>query len=437
MIRKLRRKFIFAAMLSTFLVLFSIIGLVNIFNYQNVVGEADRTLEILSSEKGREIFREEMVPHTGLNEADLPEEAGESMPEQVPDGQEQRGAIDGMSPEFRYQVRFFSVSFESSGETKSIDIERIAAVDETSAEELARKAVSNGNGFGFIGDYRYSVIGDAEKTVFFLDCSRDLSTFRYFLFLSVLISLAGLAAVFVLLLLTSGRIIRPIAESYEKQKRFITDAGHEIKTPITIIDADAEVLEMDVGESEWIQDIRHQTKRLASLTNDLIYLSRMDEGQLNSQKTEFSFSELVEDMVRSFQNLAATKGKAIAPSIVPSMIVCGDEKALGQLVSILLDNAVKYASEAGTISVSLMGTGKNIHLTVSNPSDGLEKGNMNELFERFYRTDRSRNSETGGYGLGLSIAKAVVNAHKGRITAESDGNALTFDVFLPIRLTDH
>ena len=221
-------------------------------------------------------------------------------------------------------------------------------------------------------------------------------------------------------------------ESYEKQKRFITDAGHEIKTPITIIDADAEVLEMDLPGNEWLQDIRFQTKRLASLTNDLIFLSRMDEEHTQLQTIDFPLSDLVSETAQSFQSLAKTQKKEFVTDIEPLLTMNGDEKSLRQLVSILLDNALKYSPENGSITLSLHKAGKMIHLTVTNTVESLAKENLAYLFDRFYRTDQSRNSQTGGYGLGLSIAKAVVTAHKGKITATaSDSSSLTLDVLLP------
>ena len=267
-----------------------------------------------------------------------------------------------------------------------------------------------------------------------LNCERELSTFRSFLTASIGISLAGTLAVFLLLLLFSGRIVRPIAESYEKQKRFITDAGHELKTPITIIRADADVLENELeGENEWITDIRRQTQRLAELTGDLIYLSKMEEENPTLQVQELSLSELVDETAQSFQALARSKNRDFSASVAPGLSLNGDEKALAKLVSILLDNAMKYSPEGGKVRLTLEQSGKNARLRVKNDSAPMEKGNADRLFERFAREDRSRNSESGGFGLGLAIAKAVTEAHRGKIHAESeDGLSLTVTAELPL-----
>ncbi len=267
----------------------------------------------------------------------------------------------------------------------------------------------------------------------FLNISREQTTVRSFLLASIVISLAGLLAVLLLLTLLSGRIVRPIAESYEKQKQFITDAGHELKTPITIINADADVLETELENSEWIADIRRQTGRLTSLTSDLIYLSKMNEDGAGLLMSEFPLSDTVEETVQSFRAVAMSRGLSLSETVRPGLSMYGDEKSIGRLVSILLDNACKYTPADGSISVSLDKSGRSVHLTVENTADNIEQGSADRLFERFYRTDSSRNSESGGFGLGLSVAKAITEAHKGKIRAWSeDGASLTVRAEFPI-----
>lgn len=242
----------------------------------------------------------------------------------------------------------------------------------------------------------------------------------------------------VLLAFLSGRIVKPFSENYEKQKRFITDAGHEIKTPLAIIKADAELLEMELAETElagneWLQDIQTQTERLTGLTNDLIYLSRMEENDNRMQMIDFPFSDMVKDMAQSFQAVAKTGGKTFTCNEIPLLSLRGDEKALSQMVSVLLDNAVKYSGEKGEISLTLEKQGKNLRLCVSNTAEGISQENIKHMFERFYRADASRSSGTAGYGIGLSIARAVVAAHKGKISASSrKGGRVEVTVLLPV-----
>ena len=431
MIRKLRKKFIVAAIVAVFLVLLILIGSINVLNYRSLVSDADDTLRILAENKGvfpRQMFREQDRPSDQGAPSDFLQPP-EERPGEVFESRR------GSGSELPYQSRYFAAFFAENGSLSRINLDHLASLTEEEAASLAQSVFAVGKPKGFSAGYRWSrTASDNETLLLFLNCERELSTFRYFLYASVGISLAGIFAVFLLLLLFSGRIVRPIAESYEKQKRFITDAGHELKTPITIIRADADVLEDELNaENEWITDIRKQTNRLAELTEDLVYLSRMEEENPSLQMQEFSLSELVEETAQSFHALALSKGKIFHASIVPDLKVCGDEKALAKLASVLLDNAMKYSPEGGSVELMLDQSGKNARLVVKNSSSHMEKGNADRLFERFAREDLSRNSGTGGFGLGLAIAKAVSEAHKGKIHAVSeDGNSLTVTVDLPL-----
>lgn len=246
-----------------------------------------------------------------------------------------------------------------------------------------------------------------------------------------LASTAGLITVFILVLIFSRAVVRPLEESYQKQKRFITDAGHEIKTPLTIIDANAEVLEMEVGENEWIRSIKNQVKRLSELTGKLVFLSKMDEESNILNFEDFSLSDAVSETAFPFETMAKAKNKELSINIEPNIIYRGDEYSIRQLVSVLLDNAIKYSPDGGKTELSLSSDGKRKRLRVKNSVEKIEKGDHSVLFERFYRSDESRNSQTGGHGIGLSIAKAIVTAHKGKISAHSeDGKSIEFTVIL-------
>ena len=265
---------------------------------------------------------------------------------------------------------------------------------------------------GFIDIYRYIAYpSNGETHIIFLDCRSNLNTLHAFVLTGMATSAVGLLLVFLLLLFSSRRIVKPFLENYEKQKRFITDAGHELKTPLTIIDADTEILEMDLGENEWLGDIRTQTKRLADLTNSLVLLSRMDEEQPRAQMIEFPLSDVMDETVQTFQALAKTQDKTLTATITPMVSMYGDENAIRRLITILLDNAMKYSNPQGKISLSLEKQKGSIRLYVYNTVEFISKENLKYLFDRFYRTDQSRNSQTGGYGLGLSIASAIVSAH--------------------------
>lgn len=414
MIRRLRIKLIFACMLSLLLVLGVIFCTVGILNYTKIVADADSILTILRENDGS--FP--MGDHSQSNTDFLDDH---------PRGDHR------FSAELPYESRYFSVFLPADGSVISVNTGKIAAVDTTTAIDYAQSVVTEGNAQGFVEDYRYTVytVGD-EIHIVFLDYGREMGSFRTFLFSGVAVSLIGLLAVLLLLIFLSGRIVKPFSENYEKQKQFITDAGHELKTPLTIIDADAEVLEMDIGENEWLADIQMQTKRLAQLTNSLIQLSRMEE-QPQIEKIEFPISDVVEETVETFQALAKTQNKNLSSKIQPMLSMNGDEKAIRQLVAILMDNAVKYSDEGGRIEIALEKKKNSIQLSVFNTARDISKENLPHFFDRFYRADQSRNSKTGGYGLGLSIASAIVAAHRGKIGATTqDEKSLLIIATFPI-----
>ena len=329
MIKRLRHKLIAACMASLAVVLLVILGGVNLMGYYRAVSDADAILTVLAANDGT--FPE---PRGGL--------------QQPPPGEPgmRRDLFDqrGMSPETPYESRFFSVLLGEDGQVLQTDTGQIAAVDAEDAAACAQSVVRSGRGAGFWGDYRYLRCDDElGSRVIFLDCGRSLSSFRTTLLASILLALFGLAAVLVLLLILSKHIVRPVAESYEKQKQFITDAGHELKTPMTIISADADLAEMECGENQWLTDIRRQARRLTELTNDLIYLSRMEEEQPKLQCIEFPISDVAEEMAGSFQGPAKSQEKDFSTCIQPMLSFTGDEKNIRKLISILLDNALKYS----------------------------------------------------------------------------------------------
>ena len=407
MIRRLRIRLITVSMLSLLIVLTLILGGVNILNYRGIVNDADSVLALLKEHGGK-----------------FPTHSAEvNWRETGPRFQ---------SPELTFETRFFSAQLDSEGQLLSTDTGRIAAVDSETVADFADQAMKKNDACGFVGDYRYLRYEDGDTTRFlFLDCGRMLAGFRAVLLSSACVSIAGLIAVLVLMVLLSGRIVKPALLSYEKQKQFITDAGHEIKTPITIIDADAELLELEFGKSEWLDDIRAQTDRLTSLTGDLITLSRLEEAEA-MQMIDFPLSDLVSEASASFQALALTRNRRMEVFIQPMLSLCGNEKSIRQLVTLLLDNAMKYSDDGGSIRLRLEKQGKSILLTLENTVNEITQDTVRNMFERFYRGDPSRNSAVKGYGIGLSIAKAIVAAHKGKIHAESrDGHSLKITVTFP------
>lgn len=421
MIGTLRRKLIAACMFSLATVLLVILGGVNLASYQKVVADADAVLAVLAAGDGRFPGRAQSVPEQSGGELTSPPE-------------EKHLGGRGFSPETPYESRFFSVLLDSEGRVLQVDTGQIAAVDDEEAADAALAVLASGRTAGFEGDYRYLRSEEEQGVrIIFLDCGRSLSGFRMTLLASVVLAAIGLGAVLVLLLVLSRRIVRPMAENQEKQRRFITDAGHELKTPLTIIGADVDLAEMDCGENQWLEDIRRQTRRLTGLTNDLIYLSRMEEEQPRLQYIPFPLSDVAEEMAGSFLAPAKSQGKELEVRIQPMLSFTGDEKAVRQLISLLLDNALKYSPAGGKLAFTLEKQGRNLVMTVFNTTARpVDRERLSCLFDRFYRADEDRSTDTGGYGLGLAIARGIVTAHKGRIRAESaDGASLAIQVTLP------
>lgn len=419
MIRDLRKKFILVAMLSTMLVLTAIMGVVNFSNYREMLDRADEMTALLEQNDGK--FPEEPSWH---------EQDDTETPPAKPENDEKDKSR--FSVETPFETRYFTVTVDENGEVTDCDLDRIAAVDEETAEEYTQTAQQKNKTTGFQGIYRYRVTEteDGAKYVF-LDCRREISNFRTVLVTTISVSLLGLAAVFVLVVIFSRMVFRPVEESIQKQKRFITDASHELKTPLTIIDANTEVMEMESGESQWTKSTRKQIQRLSGLVQQLVTLSRLDEEKGLEEKCEFNLSEAVSECVQPYESLAQTREKNLTLNIEEDITYTGDERSIRQLAGILMDNAVKYSSENGNITLTLKKKGKKIFLEVYNDADDLPQGKMDVLFERFYRLDSSRNSGTGGSGIGLSVAKAIVQAHKGKITAENkNGRRLTITVIL-------
>ena len=425
MIQRLRIRLIAVTMLSLSLVLLVILGGVNWMSYRKTISDADMILELLAANEGA------FPPRMRISDA-LPRK------ERADDSPPDRDALlrkRGFSDETPYESRFFSVLLDGSGQVLGADVGKIAAVDEATAASYAQAVFLSGQSRGFADDYRFLCSAEADDLrVIFLDCGRSLSGLRTVLTASIALALLGLLAVFALLVIFSRRIVRPLAESHEKQRRFITDAGHELKTPLTIIGADADLLELELGENEWLADIRTQLARLTGLTQDLIYLSRMDEAQPRLQRIEFPLSDVAEETAQSFQGPARSQGKTLRLHLQPLLSYTGDEKALRQLISILLDNAVKYSPAGAAIDVSLQREGHCLRLCVANPTmQTISREQLAHLFDRFYRVDSSRASDTGGSGLGMSIAQSIVSAHKGKIRAESpEKDMLAVTVTLPL-----
>lgn len=459
MVKKLRHRFIAVTILSVFSTIALLTIIINGISYRNVVDRSDWALSVLAANHGT--FPESLLIKERHDSVEV--SGSGDVQEKSTIIVRKKRRFSKLNPKddtndrsyiFRIQLdnkarasaqpfetRYFSVLTNSAGTIREVDSSQLLAVNEDALESIQKKAerkLSKDGKCAFIEDFRCTRVTEKSGTRYiYLDCSRSLDNFRAFRNVSILVCLIGVTIISALIIFFSGKILRPVAESYEKQQRFITDAGHEIRTPLTIINADISVLEMEEeGDepNEWLEDIRQQTRRLSNLTEELVYLTRMEEVQKTSVNMKrLNFSKIVGDVAHSFESRALVSEKKYDCDVTDNLFLRGDESALRKLVSILLDNAFKYSSDSGDIRLRFYRQGKNIFLTVSNSVDEIPKESIPHLFDRFYRADSSRNSETGGHGIGLSIAQAVVRAHGGKIAAYTpDGKALRITATFPV-----
>lgn len=338
----------------------------------------------------------------------------------------------------RYQLMYFSVWIDDQENIiKNTNLSHAEWLSEEEAVQMAYEALSEGNDKGIIrGDkasncYLITDRGE-DRLIVFLDCTQDFETVRNLRRFSLWFSLICLAVFLIIVSALSRRVIQPVIRNMESQKQFITNAGHELKTPLAIISANTEVLEMMEGENEWTKSIMNQVQRLDKLVKNLIILARMGETEAGEIK-EVDFSALVEAAADDFATVADQKGLRMEKEIEAGLMVKGAKDHLSELINILCDNAVKYCDEEGLIK---LGLGKRpyhrgILFEVSNSYAGGDQLDCSRLFERFYRGDTSHSSEKTGYGIGLAMAEGFVEECKGKIAASYKEGMITISVIIP------
>lgn len=343
-----------------------------------------------------------------------------------------------MDEDTAMSLRYFTVTLNADDQVVRKDVSRISSVSEAEAEDYALSVVKKNKSIGYLSQFKYRITTsaaketeDEETTVLFLDVSGQIRSIGMVAALSVGAAILCWLGMLLLVIFLSRRAILPIAHNIRKQRQFVTDAGHEIKTPLAIIQANIDAMELINGENKWSRNIRSQTVRLNGLMQNLLTLAKMDEEALQLPKEDVTFSGLLADSVRSFEEAALCKQIRMETEIAPGIMLRGNRESLQRLLSILLDNAVKYTNDGGIIAVSLQAADKAAVLQVKNTCDKLPQGDAQKLFDRFYRGDSARTQKNGGYGIGLSAASAIVKAHQGHISAKyADGNTIIFTIKL-------
>ncbi len=415
MLKKLQRRFVLIAMTALAFLLLVQLTAVNVANIYQRDQELCRTLETISH-----------------NDGYLPKGFNDIIDSPIDD------FIKPFSPDIiekgkrRSTTRYFAVQIVENTITR-VSTENIDSVDDFTAQKYATYVYNTSEpGFGLLGTYRYHYTRDgAESLIVFVDAEKDFEAAATLIMISMIVGIITFLAVLFPVVLFCKMAVRPVAQAIEKQKQFITDAGHELKTPLAIISADAEVIELCGGESEWLTSIKNQTTRMNVLIKNLVNLSKLDELSVGSKKEKFDLSSTVKEAAEAFATKAKHDGKNLSVTVTQGLMYYGSQEEIIQLISILCDNAIKYSSAEGTIRVSLYKSGKNICLDCYNTCEFIDPSTVEKLFDRFYRADSSRSRETGGYGIGLSVAKAIVTRHKGKIRAVATGTTeITFKVVL-------
>lgn len=408
MIRSLRRKFILIAMVSLLGTMVVLCAGIGIWNYHAAADRADKAIELLYENGG------------GFPEPDAPADPAGRFDFQV-------------TQETPFETRYFIVELTGEREVQAVELEHIAALDRQTVVETIDRIITAGTQRGYVEHYRFGVFQqeDGGSTVIVLDCFLQLQSAYHMVRIIVAVFFACACIVFLLLLLLSKRAIQPFADNLERQRQFVTDASHELKTPLAILSADLGLLEDSAGPSRWLDSAKAQMTRLDKLIKNLVELARTEETVKEDTVTVFSLSDVAQASAEAFQPLAEAAGKALSAEIAPGISFRGVQDNLFRLFSILLDNGVKYCDDGGTVRLTLAQRGRSVHLTVSNPCADLDPAQLPRYFDRFYRADSSRARATGGYGIGLSTARAIVTRHHGRITNRYADGCITFTAVLP------
>ena len=397
MIKQLRLKFILISMLSVFFVLAVTIGVINISNYVIIENNASDTLT--------EVIRQ-----------------GTSQPMGGGPGGGERQKV-----ELR-QEHYFIVSFDQDGSIKETNNSQMFILSKEECNELAIKVFNNELKGGKYSTYRYKKLtkDDGLTYVGFVDIKERLDSFNNFLLLSSLISVGAYLILLALIVIGSKIVFKPTEEAYKNQKRFITNASHELKTPLTIISADIDLIEMESGKSEWTDSIKDQVRRLNEMTNQLVTLSKLDEeDQSRFTFADFSVNEICHKAVEAFSSSFKNEGIKFSSNITGNITMFGNKYLIDELIYIFLDNSLKYTggdNKSSYFVVSQNNKGK-IEFRFSNTIDKDDEVDIKQILDRFYRSPSNKKE---GSGVGLSIAEEIVKLHKGIIKTDKNNNSITF-----------
>ena len=428
MIRTLQKKFVITAMIAVSVLLLAVLGALNIFNAVSNARQTEALLDELGRQSMGPVFSrdfENTPPKDGVSDSE------QRLPEVI---RHRRGFLDEpVDDNARMAALYFTVDLDEHGQALRANTSHIASVSEEEAIELAGK-LDVARDTGSLDNYRYKMYVTPEggyRIVFLDSSSRHTSVLRVLL-LSALLGLVSWLLMLALVMLLSRKAILPIAENMERQRQFVTDAGHELKTPVAIITANVDAMELRTGENKYSRNIRSQADRLSELVKNLLTLARVDEYSVLEKPEQIDFTALCTELFSTFRESAELKQIHYSLDLEGGLTISGDRNLLTQFCSILADNAVKYCPEKGEILVRLWQDAKGVSLRISNSVT--EVPNLDRLFDRFYRADSSRNQKNGGFGIGLSAARTIAKLHQADLTSNYDETAgmICFTVHFPV-----
>lgn len=424
MIKRLRIKFIIVTM-GVLLIVFGIVLLaINISMYTDSLSRSERLLEMIVEGDGlKGMFPKENGVITPDNQN------GKSLPvkSDFPNG---GGHYPNAENGPNGQGTFFYAKTDDNYKITESFYDMMLEFSDTNISHYIELAVATGSTRGSIENLEFRIEKkDYGYIIAFVERSVESGILNMLLKNSALIMGISSLVLAVFVFFLSKWIVKPVQNSFESQRRFISDASHELKTPLTIISANADVLENEIGENKQLSHIKSQTERMGHLVHNMLDLMRTDDYKESIVFVRFNMSEVVLGTTLEFESRVFEDGKKLSYDIAENIELLGDEEKIRQLTAILLDNAIKHSDRGGEIGVSLKKLNNKTVLAVKNTGAGVSETEREKIFERFYRSDISRSRETGGYGLGLAIAKSIVLLHKGKIIAEGEeGSYIEFIV---------
>ncbi len=412
-IKKLRWKFVLVSFCSLFITMFMIAGLLSGTNYYLARKNIRNTLQYIVNNGG-------YLPGAETNtERDKEKHSDYDVIRFLNEIFNVETYENTSNPEFYYTTRYFAIIYDDSNRISKVITNHIAAVTPQEAEIYGLKALEEPVSFGRYGDYYYTVaeLSTGGIIVVYLDSSDMILGSSRILYLAMSLILLGIVIAAIITGIFSKWAIASEVRNMELQKRFITNASHELKTPLAVIRANTEMMEMLEGESEWTTSTMRQVDRLNGLIKNLVMIARADESEDSVVTQECDVTKSVRETVQTYVAIAETDEKRLVDKIKEDVKLTASDGSLRQLTSLLVDNAIKYCDDKGTVTVSLSQKGKTVQLVVANDFKDGANIDYKRFFERFYREDKSHNTDRGGYGIGLSIAESIVKQYKGSIGA--------------------